>query len=197
MCNRWLLAYTLLRNPSLASCRRTKKKNKPSDITVNAAPSIFMSKEGSINNDEHQEGQSNLNHSLTDLEKNSGSPVCDTLQQLDSDVTNTNAHAVGAATYENGTELEVKTLPRFDVNVDKDHLVLVDFDEGTNCQSIERSKCAKPDATNKTSASSQSPVLPMAESVCVVEPKEPQAVFPCEPVKECVTVESCRTEIRQ
>ena len=156
-----------------------------------------MSKEGSINNDEHQEGQSKSNRSLSDLENNSGSPVCDTLQQLDSDVTNTNAHAVGATRNENGTELEVKTLPRFDVNVDEDHLILVDFDEGANCQSVERSERAKPGATNETSASSQSPVLPMAESVCVVEPKEPQAVFPCEPVKECVTVESCRTESHQ
>ena len=144
MCNRWLLAYTLLRNPSLASCRRTKKKTKPSDVSVNATPAILMSEEeGSTNNDEDQEGQSN-------------------------------------------------------VNVDEDHLILVDFNEGANCQSIERSECAKPDATNETSVNSQSPVLPMAESVCVVEPKEPQAVFPCEPLKECVTVdESCRTEVRQ
>ena len=121
VCNRWLLAYTLIRNPSLASRRRTNKKAKLSD---DATATIFMSEEdGSMNNNERQEGQANSNHSLTNLENKSGTPACDIVQQPD--------------------------------NI-------------------------------------------MAESVCMVETNEPQAVFPCEPVKECVTVdEACRTEVRQ
>ena len=197
VCNRWLLAYTLLRNPSLASSRRFEKKTKPSVNPVNTTPAVFISEEeGSLNSDEHQEGQSNLNHSLTDLENNSGSPVCGSLQQLDGDVTNTDAHIDGAATNENRTELEVKTLLPCEVDMDEDHLILVDFDKGANCQSIERSECAKPDATDERSVNSQSPaVLPVAESICVVEPVDMSKIISLsEPLNECGTFDE--SEVR-
>ena len=178
-------------------------KTEPSENSVNTTPAVFLSEEGgSLNKDDHcQEGQSNSNHLLTELENKDGSPVCDTSrQQRDTDITHT-ARAtctVGPVTNErNQTELELeeKTLPPSEVDMDEARLILADTDNSTNCQSIERCESANPDAADERSVKSQSPsVLPVAESIHVVEPVEKlQIVSISEPLEECGTVdESCR-----
>ena len=71
-CSRWLLAYTLLRNPSLASCRRPCQLSQASEAPDSTTtPTLVVSEreDCSVNDEEFREEQLNSRHSSVENDR--------------------------------------------------------------------------------------------------------------------------------